>query len=44
VTILEKWSSEAALTTHLAAPNMRAFFARTQPLVRTLLVNVLQPA
>jgi quinol monooxygenase YgiN len=44
VTILEKWTGEAALAAHLAAPHMQAFFARTRPLVKTLVVNVLQPA
>ena len=44
VTILEKWTDEAALNTHLAAPHMQAFFARTRPLVKTFVVNVLQPA
>ncbi len=44
VTVIEKWSSEAALSAHLAAPHMQAFFARTRPLVKTFVVNVLQPA
>ena len=44
VTVLEKWTDEAALSAHLGSSHMQAFFARTRPLVKTLVVNVLQPA
>ncbi len=42
VTIIEKWENPEALRHHLAAPHMRAYKAKTQDIVESVSIKVLQ--
>jgi quinol monooxygenase YgiN len=44
VTIVEKWSSLAALAAHLAAPHMKAYREQVKTLVVRTTLQVLAPA
>jgi quinol monooxygenase YgiN len=44
VTIVEKWESIDALKTHLAAPHMAAYKAKTKDMVEGVSLKVLQEA
>jgi len=44
ITVVEKWESLAALTTHLTAPHMLSFRARVKEMVVKVTLQVLQPA
>ncbi len=44
VTIVEKWESLAALELHLATPHMADFRRQTEPLRRSLSLQILEPA
>lgn len=44
VTILEKWESLDALRAHLAAPHMADYRVRVKDLVKSVQIQVLQPA
>jgi quinol monooxygenase YgiN len=44
VLVIEKWDSLAALMAHLAAPHMDEFRAATANFVRSVTIQVLEPA
>jgi quinol monooxygenase YgiN len=44
VLVIEKWDSVAALEAHLAAPHMADYRAATAEMVRSVTLQVLEPA
>lgn len=44
VVVIEKWESVAALEAHLAAPHMADYRAATAEMVRSVAIQVLEPA
>lgn len=44
VTVVEKWADVPALQAHLAAPHMAAYRQRVAGLVKSVTLQVLQPA
>lgn len=42
--VIEKWASPEALAAHAKAPHMTAYAAKTQELVASRAIHVLQPA
>ena len=41
--VIEKWASLAALQAHAVAPHMKAYGARTKPLLASRVIHVLEP-
>ena len=44
VTVVEKWTSEEALTRHLEAPHMLRYRRTVKDLVKNVVIRVLEPA
>jgi quinol monooxygenase YgiN len=44
VLVVEKWSSIAALQTHLGAPHMAEYRERVKPFVKGVSLQILEPA
>jgi len=44
VTVVEKWESLAALNAHLVAPHMMSYRERVKQLVKSVSIQVLEPA
>jgi quinol monooxygenase YgiN len=44
VTVIEKWASVEALTTHLEAPHMQRYRRTVKDLVKGVSIRVLEPA
>src|SRR5678815_52588 len=41
--VIEKWASLAALQAHAVAPHMKAYGAKTEPLLASRMIHVLEP-